>query len=278
METRPRNLLLTTSGSCDFDLEYLLEVFADQRRRFMEVLAGFASDDWTAPTRCAKWTAHDIVRHLCDCNGVGAGYCAGNDEGSLDVATGFDPRVTPREWMTTSANESPETTLAHFATTTEELFGFAQARLAEGGSFDVRLPCGQMDWSACVLHVFWDSWVHERDILLPLGMDHPTSDDATFYVTGYGLFLAAAVASMFGQEVQETLRLAGHGGGIFDLNSRGRGVTLTANRTSRVGPQAAEVTDALAGRAPVATALNDPASGSLTALSVLADFFNSAVE
>src|SRR6516225_2196940 len=110
MGTRLGNLLLRTNGSCAFEVEHLLDVFADERRRFMEVLAGFGSDDWAAPTRCAEWTAHDVVRHLCDCNGVGFRYCAGNSEGPLDVAA-FDPRVTPREWMTRSANDSPETTL-----------------------------------------------------------------------------------------------------------------------------------------------------------------------
>src|SRR5579862_6193459 len=206
METRPRKLLLRTSGTCDFDVGHLLEVFADQRQLFMEVLAGFDSDDWTAPTRFADWTAHDVVRHLCDCNGVAAGYCAGTDEGSLDLAAGFDPRVTPLEWMSSSANESPQTTLARFAATTEALFHLAQDRLAERFRFDVRLPYGRMEWSVGVLHAFWDSWVHERDVLLARRMDHPTSDDATFYVTGYGLFIAAAVASRFGVQMQETLR------------------------------------------------------------------------
>jgi hypothetical protein len=65
------------------------------------------------------------------------------------------------------------------------------------------------------------------------------------------VFIAAAVASMLGADVQEKLNLSGDGGGIFDLDSRD-GVTLTVNRVTAAGPSAAQVVDALAGRSPAA--------------------------
>src|ERR1041385_4519496 len=63
---RPGQLLLRTEGACNLDPGRLLEVFARQRQRFAAVLSGFAPGDWAAPTRCADWSAHDVVRHLCD--------------------------------------------------------------------------------------------------------------------------------------------------------------------------------------------------------------------
>ena len=134
-----------------------------------------------------------------------------------------------------------------------------------------------MDWTVLVLHAFWDSWIHERDVLLARGTEHPTDDDATVYVTAYGLFIAAAVASMFGAQVQEKLNLGGDGGGVFDLDSRGA-VMLTVNRVITEGPLAAEVADALAGRSPVAAVLGDLPANSRAALSRLADFFRTPVE
>ena len=113
-----------------------------------------------------------------------------------------------------------------------------------------------MDWTVLMLHAFWDSWIHERDVLLARGTEHPTDGDATAYATAYGLFIAAAVASMFGDRVQEKLTLGGDGGGVFELDSRGA-VTFTVNRVTTTGPPAAEVADALAGRAPVAAVLGD---------------------
>ena len=49
-----------------------------------------------------------------------------------------------------------------------------------------------MDWMILVLHAFWDSWLHERDVLLAQGRDHPTDGDATGYAAAYGVFIAAA--------------------------------------------------------------------------------------
>jgi uncharacterized protein (TIGR03083 family) len=274
-KTQTGTLLLRTAGACDLDSAHLLEVFGRQRRGFIAVLQGFGRHDWAAPTRCADWPAHDVIRHLCDCNAIIA--AAGPDDRTLDITAGFDPRITPRGWLPASAGESPDATLSRFAATTEEMLAVLRARLAQNRRFDVRLPYGPMDWTVFVLHAFWDSWLHERDVLLPRGTEHPTDDDATAYATAYGLFIAAAVASMFGDPVQEKLTLGGDGGGVFGLDSRGA-VTLTVTRTTAAGPPAAQVTDALAGRAQTAAVLGDLPASSRAALSHLADFFNTPIE
>ena len=140
--------------------------------------------------------------------------------------------------------------------------------------YDVRLPYGLMDWTVLMLHGFWDSWLHERDILLAQGREHPTDTDATGYATAYGLFIAAAVASMFGSPVHhQRLTLGGDGDGVFDLHTH-NAVTLTVTPAAITGPPAAEVTDALGGRAPVPAIIGHLPASSCTALSRMADFFN----
>src|SRR5262245_2841726 len=242
---RPCKLLLRTGGACDVDPVHLLDVFGEQRRRFVMILQGFGPEDWAAPTRCADWSAHEVVRHLCDCNA--RAIAVGPGDGTLDIAEGFDPRSTPRRWLTASAGEAPGVTLGRLVATTGELLALARARLAQGHSFDVRLPYGPVDWTVFMLHAFWDSWIHERDVLLARGAEHPTDGDATSYAPAYGLFIAAAVASMLGGHVQERLTLGGDGGGIFEVYSHGA-VSLTVDRVSTAGPPAAELADALAGR------------------------------
>jgi uncharacterized protein (TIGR03083 family) len=269
-------LVLRTGGTCDLDPSRLLEVFGEQRRRFAAVLQGFAPDDWAAPTRCVGWSAHEVVRHLCDGNAIGA--AAGPDDRTLDLAAGFDPRTTPCAWLTASAGESPGATLSRFVATTEELLALLRARLAQQCRFDVRLPYGPMDWTVFVLHGFWDSWLHERDVLLARGAEHPTDADATSYAAAYGLFIAAAVASMFGDPVQEKLTLGGEGGGVFDLEACGGAVTLSVTRMATAGPPVAQVTDALAGRDQTAAVLGDLPASSRAGLSRLADYMNTPVE
>jgi hypothetical protein len=134
----------------------------------------------------------------------------GPDDRMLDITAGYDPRITPREWLTTSAGESPDATLSRFLATTEKRRALDRARLAEGARFNVRMPYGQVDWTVRVLHGLWDSWLHERDVLLPQGIEHPTDGDATVYATAYGLFIAAAVASVFGDPVREKLNMTPH--------------------------------------------------------------------
>jgi uncharacterized protein (TIGR03083 family) len=272
---QPGKLLLRTAGACDFDPEHLLDVFGRQRQRFVAVLEGFDPADWASPTRCTDWSSHDVVRHLCDNNNTAAAIQP--DDRTLDITAGYDPRITPRRWLAASAGESPDDTFGRFVATTEERFALDRARLAQGRRFDVRMPYGPMDWTVRVLHGFWDSWLHERDVLLARGIEHPTDGDATVYATAYGLFIAAALASLFGAQVQETLTLGGDGGGVFELDSS-EDVTLTVTRVTTAGPPAAEVADALAGRAPVAPLLGDLPANSRVALSGMADFFNTPIE
>ena len=269
---RPGQLLLRTDGDCYLSPQHLLEVWARQRHRFAAVLREFGPDDWAAPTRCAAWCTHDVVRHLCD----GTAIAAGADDRALDLTAGFDPRITPRGWPAVSAGQSPGATVSRCLATTADLFALLRDRLARGVRFDVQLPYGPMDWTVLVLHAFWDSWLHERDVLLPRDREHPADGDATFYAAAYGLFIAAAVAAMFGGQVQETLTLGGDGGGIFDLDGRD-GVTLTATRVTTAGPPAAEVTDALAGRSQAATVLGDLPASSRATLLRMANFFNTPV-
>ena len=270
----PPARLLRTGGACDLDPGRLLDVFGEQRQRFVAVLQGFGPDDWAAPTRCADWSAHDVVRHLCDSTALG--IAAGPGDRTLDMTAGFDPRITPGRYLTASAGESPGATLSRFVASTEQMLALLRARLAQGRRFDVRLPYGPVDWTVFVLHGFWESWLHERDVLLARGTEHPASDDATGYAAAYGLFISAAVASLFGDPVRDKLTLGGDGGGIFDLDSRGA-VTLTVTRVTTAGPPAAQVTDALAGRGPAAALCSLPAS-SRAALSHLAEFYNTPVE
>jgi uncharacterized protein (TIGR03083 family) len=271
----PARLLLQTAGRCDLDPQRLIAVFAEQRRRFVAVLQGFGADDWAAPTRCADWSAQEVVRHLCDANAIG--IAIGPDDGMLDVTEGFDPRTSPRRWLASSAGESPGATLDRFTATTSELLALTRDRLARGRRFDVRMPYGPMDWTVLLLHGFWDSWIHERDVLLARGEDHPTDGAATAYAAAYGLFIAATVASMFGGQIQEKLMLGGDGGGVFEVDGRA-GVTFTALPVTGAGPRAAEVADALTGRAPLAAALPELAGRSCAALSRMADFFHTPVQ
>ena len=52
-----------------------------------------------------------------------------------------------------------------------------------------------MPWWVSALHIFFDSWVHERDALLPLGIEVPVVEDEARPVATYVVGLAATLAS-----------------------------------------------------------------------------------
>ena len=88
-------------------LQYARHAILDRRQAtqaglavVVAVLQGFGPDDWAAPTRCTDWSAHDVVRHLCDNNMRAASI--GPDDRMLDITTGYDPRITPRQWLSAS--------------------------------------------------------------------------------------------------------------------------------------------------------------------------------
>jgi uncharacterized protein (TIGR03083 family) len=270
-------LLLRTKGACNFDLGHLLDVFGGQRQRFVAALREFGPGDWAAPSRCTDWSAHDVIRHLCDCNAIIKAWVTGTGYHELDLTTGYDPRTTPGEQLAASADETPDASRSRFVATTEELLTVARAQLARSRTSDIRLPYGPMDWTVGPLHGFWDSWLHERDVLLARGIEHPTAGDAIAYATAYGLFIAATAAAALGDPVQDKLTLGGDGGGVFDLDGRD-GVTLTVTRVTADGPPAAQVADALAGRSTAAAVLGDLPASSRVALSHMANFLNTPVE
>jgi uncharacterized protein (TIGR03083 family) len=267
-------LLLRTDGACDFDPGHLLDVFGEQRNRFIAVVREFDRADWAAPTRCPDWTAHDVVRHLCDTTAI----ALGTGDRTIDMAAGFDPRVSPCQWLKASDGEPPDATISRLGMATDRLIGEARSRLAQGQKLGVGLPFGQMDWTVMLLHAMWDSWVHERDVLLARGAEHPADAETNHYVAAYGMFISAAVASMFfGDEFHEKLTLGGDGGGVFDLDCDDT-VTLTVSHTGSAGPSVAEVTDALAGRPPTAAVLGNLPATVRTPLSHMANFFNTPVD
>ncbi len=139
------------------------------------------------------------------------------------------------------------------------------------------MGCGQTGTASPARAVAWplqiDPFIGVGELALFVAMADCWPPPSGWSRGAYGLFIAAAVASMFGGPVRQKLTLGGDGGGVFDLDNRGA-VTLTVTRATTAGPPAAEVADALAGRSHIAAVLGDLPASSRASLSRMADFFN----
>lgn len=186
-----------------------------QRQRLPEVLRDVPLAAWGARSRCAEWNVHQVVRHLCDTTLKATSLLRGasaTEVGAMDM----DPRTTPLGWMSRSAEETPQATLEVFDTATADLLSALEDR-AEGGPADVEWVYGTVPWSVGVLHLFWDAWLHERDILIPLEQRQHSTEAESTAAGIYGLIMAALPILAIGGGFDETVQLTGTGGGSFRL-------------------------------------------------------------
>lgn len=264
---------LSTDGGATLGGGELLGILETHHARVIEGWEGLSPDDWDARSRNAGWTVHETARHVADAMTVcSAGLCGQPPD--LPFA-GFDPLETPDAWIARSVDEPPAATIERFAGAADLLRERVGERSASGDASSLRTPYGPAHWTLSVVHVFWDSWLHERDVLLPLGRRADSSIDEQRLVGLYGLLVALVPARMVGHEVATSVRFAGSP--HRDVTAAFEAGRLTAAETRGIEPtlqgDVATVTDALSGRGiPIAEAL----PGAPDELAILANHFTNA--
>ncbi len=149
-----------------------------QRRRLGEALAGLDDRQWSTPTRCEGWAVRDVIAHLVGTNrfftySIASGL-AGTPTRLLD---GFDPVATPSAMVDAMSAQSTSELLDGYCEGTEALAGTIGGLDRDSWLLPAEAPPGHIAVHAVVLHALWDAWVHERDILLPLGLDQALEGD-----------------------------------------------------------------------------------------------------
>jgi hypothetical protein len=138
----------------------------------------------------------DVVAHLVSTNqfwtfSIGAGQ-AGEPTRFLST---FDPVRSPEALVDATRAQSPGEVLAAFVDGTEQLAAAVDGLGdAEWDGLVGEAPPGHVPLRGVVLHALWDGWVHERDVVLPLGL--PVVEEAD-EVLG-SLAYVAALSPLFG--------------------------------------------------------------------------------
>ena len=148
----------------------VLEPVARQRRRLAAVVASFTDEQWARPSRCAGWSNRDVIAHLDTTNGFWVFSIASGLRGEPSrLLLGFDPAATPAQLVAASDGVPTGQVLEQFLASTDALLDVLTSLDDAGWSTLAETPAGHLSVSAVAHHALWDSWVHERDILLPLG-------------------------------------------------------------------------------------------------------------
>jgi uncharacterized protein (TIGR03083 family) len=221
-----------------------------QRRRLPSLLRSLSDDEWDAPSRCAEWSVHEVARHLCDATLKCTELLRG------EVPERFDPHTTPAAWLERSARERPDDTLVVLENASADLLDEVDRHVIDDPTARLPFLYGPVPWSIAVLHIVWDAWVHERDILLPLRRRHEAAAIESRAAASYGLTFAGSLAVVVdGTRLDERIVLAGDGGGAFRLETLDGTVTATvgdddcdAVDTEPLRGALADVVDSLVGR------------------------------
>nr|MDT0662192.1 maleylpyruvate isomerase family mycothiol-dependent enzyme [Micromonospora sp. DSM 115978] len=265
---------LTERAGCGDDPGAVVEAFATQRRRFIGYLTGLAEPDWQRPSRCAGWSVHDVTRHVRD--GLQA-HTAGLAGRPSPFGGGrFDPTRTPAQWLARTAGESPADTLRDLAAFAAEETDLLAARLARADTGLARGPFGrEAHWSTRSLHVLWDAWLHERDVLVPLGVEAmPVGPDLQLAIL-YGLLAAATPMTWTGRYLRTTVILDGSPSGGYAIGHEGDEIVIAAapDAASPLRAETGTLMDSIAGRGPAPAAVLRAATPATEQLGLLRKAF-----
>ena len=141
-----------------------------QRRRLQEVLEGFDDADWQHASRCDGWTVQDVITHLTSTNQFWAfSIAAGQGGEPTEFLATFDPVTSPAQMVEDAGPVAPSDTLAAFSASNEALLDLVEGLNEDDLQLTAESPAGHVPIEHVLDHALWDSWIHERDVLLPLG-------------------------------------------------------------------------------------------------------------
>jgi len=170
-----------------FDPHTTLATLAGQRKRFASTVATLSAEELASPSRCEGWTVADLLRHLVWVDATMQRLWSGDET----PAAGFDPRTTPNEAVRADRAVPDEEIRRRYLSSTETMVvGLESADPKRFGQPSLS-PAGRVPWWMSAMHMGWDSIVHERDALAPLGRAVEVVPGETIPSLAYSLVLAS---------------------------------------------------------------------------------------
>ena len=172
-----------------------------QRNRLADGLSQLSLEEWNAPSRCKGWSVQDVAEHVAGVNqfwvnSLGAGL---RDEPTR-LLVSFDPVKVPAAMVEKARGEAPPMTLERLAATNAELAALLESLSDDDWAKAAEAPPGHVSIRAVCAHALWDAWIHERDVLLPLGRVQPVEPDEVATALVYAAALGPAIYLNSGEE------------------------------------------------------------------------------
>jgi uncharacterized protein (TIGR03083 family) len=173
-----------------------------QRRRFESLLTDLSDDQWRSASRCDGWNVQDVVAHLVGVNAFWeASVRAGLAGTPTRVLAAFDPAAHPPMMIEPMRTLTCTEVLDQFVTSNDGFLAALGTLDDQGWSTTAESPVGHISIRLLAHHALWDSWVHERDVALPLGLTPAEETDEVGlclrYAAAVGPALATGVTNTF---------------------------------------------------------------------------------
>jgi uncharacterized protein (TIGR03083 family) len=189
--------LISIDGAPD---DQLLPVVR-QRRRMEGMLAALSDEQWRAPSRCEGWTAQDVISHIVGVNTFWeASVRAGLDGTPTRILANFDPVATPALMVGAMQTLTAKEVLDQFIASNDGFLAAIADLDADGWAALAEAPPGHIPIRLLASHALWDTWVHERDIALPLEMTPPVEADEVLSSMRYAAALSPAFSLSVGDD------------------------------------------------------------------------------
>lgn len=237
----------------------LMPAYARHRRRFAASVAALDEQALAAPSRCERWTVADVLRHGLDVDGWMDCIWSGRP---LPFDS-FDVVRTPDQFVSTGRSTPDAEVRDRFVASCEVMAAEVEGSDADRWGVDAFSPLGPVPWWLSTMHVFYDSWVHERDALLPLDVEVPVEEDEVVPVLAYNLALVGMFLAEPTDVVVAGVRLEAGSGGPTVVHPKD---------DARADPA---LVDALSGRGPLDVVLADCEPEVVHRLGALSRLFHS---
>jgi uncharacterized protein (TIGR03083 family) len=180
----------------DGTIDEIAVPFLRQRRRFAALLHELSDAEWTAASRCEGWSAQDVVGHIVSTDGFWSVALESALAGAPSkLLVGFDPKATPAQLAEGARSVDRAELLARHAAGVESLCHAVEALTEDQGDLTAEAPPGHVSVKTMLHHALWDTWIHERDVVLPLGRTAVEEPDEIVACLRY----AACLSPAFGQ-------------------------------------------------------------------------------
>jgi uncharacterized protein (TIGR03083 family) len=233
-----------------------LTAIARQHRRLARIFTRLGAGDWTIPSRCEGWTVRDVAAHLVGVNRFWvASIQAGLTGHPTKLLDHFDPVVTPPFLVRAMGDLSGEQVLKEFVSASAALLDVLADLDETGWSTPAESPVGHVPIRLVVHHALWDSWVHERDIAIPLGLDVANQTDEVSMCLRYVAALGPALAFAVGRPISGRFAIDATDPDLRFVVDVAESITVRSAATMDgavcLRGDAAELTEALSLRAPL---------------------------